>query len=642
MFDIQALNEFLKSLRLSLKRFALYPEGHPAQKAFTLELKEKLDRLLFPDKVLWLGVTTKALRLQDETWLTDKVHEEIARYLHSRRIKSLRIQPGLTIEELSFFLKFLSKSSGQTWLKGKEALILPQEQLPHIEIEWLDYSLVLAERGEEIKEVWSYLFGQALKSREVRDLNQASSYLVKALDHCSVCELAADEREWPLWPDFFSWLKEKDTRTFKSTISAVVKNLLTRPEQLNLPTLEEKFQSLLEDFDEENLASCLVEVFRSDASFDASKLCLWFRLTRNKKHGLMAAFLERNLETKLSQWPVSFIRNKFTQLIQGYSVEPYPEAYYQAFLALLKKIPEESRRQLDRSRLWRHEIGLHLLLLWQEKKSETVFDSFNFLTRNLSRMIEAQDFVLLKELHQAMMERQTVLSGHEEYLSTLKRLTAFVEEKILREENFVDQDYFVSNLKKSALGLNYYLQSIFGEDHVSPAILKLFFRFFLDHLFYFDINLDEKAKDKSFLEKMIASLAEVDSPASFVTLKNIFNFGDPELRRKVLLAMSKLSTFDESFIWPHLLERPLSWQKEALLWLKRKPASLDQALKLLLSQSSPFGLKNNQLIEAAKLVGEIGLSEALPYLEDLANRPFFWNRRLRKEVRKILEFFNGQ
>ncbi len=348
MAEIQALNDFLKSLRLSLRKFVLYPEEHPAQRAFPLELKEKLDHLLLSGRTLWLGVTTGALRLENETWLTDKIHEEVARYLHSRGIKSLKIKPGLTVEELTLFLKFLSKSPGQNFLRGKESLVLPKEKLPHIEIEWVDYSQVLDEGGEEIKEVWSYLFGQALRSRQARDLNQAASSLVKALEHYSVWELAADDREWPLWPDFFFWLREKDARAYKSAVSAIVKNLLLRPEQLFLPTLEEKFQSLLEDIDEEILASCLVEVFCKDVTFDASKLCLWFRLTKNKKHGLMVGFLERNLETKLAQWPASFIRNKFTQLIQGYSLEPYPEAYYQAFLTLLKKIPKESRKQLDR------------------------------------------------------------------------------------------------------------------------------------------------------------------------------------------------------------------------------------------------------------------------------------------------------
>lgn len=641
MPELEALNEFLAALRLCLKRFALYPEGHPAQKAFLLELKDKLDRLLFPEKCLWLGVTTKALRLQDGTYLTDKLHEEMARYLHGRRIQSLEIQAGLTEEELALFLKFLAKSQKADSFFSEELRAPQKEGFPHIKVQWLDYSLLLAEHGEEIKEVWTYLFDQALKSRQSQHLDQAASYLIKSLNRSSVCELASNEKQWPLWPDFFSSLRERRVKSFKPALSAVVKNLLTRPEQLTSPVLEEKFQGLLEDFDEETLASCLSEAFREDPSFDASKLGLWFRLTRSKKHGLMAAFFERNLETRLTQWPASFLRDKFSRLIQGYSINPYPEAYYQAFLSLLKKIPEESRRQLERENLWRHEISLRLLFFGCSQEPEAMFDSLSFLARNLNRMMEARDFSLLREFHYWLSERQAILASHEEYLPTLKRLTAFIEEKILKEEDFPEQDYFVASLKRSALGLNYYLQNIFGEGRVSSAILKLFFRFFLEHIFYFDINLDEKAGDKAFLEKMIVSLAEVDCPASFVTLKNIFNFGDADLRRKVLLAMQRLSTFDENFLWPHLLERPFSWQKEALLLLKKKPASLERALKMLLARSSPLGIKNKALIEAAQLVGEIGLIEALPYLQALARRPFFWNYRLRKEVRKVLRFLNG-
>lgn len=641
MPELEALNEFLLALRLCSKRFALYPEGHPARKAFLLELKDKLDKLLLPEKSLWLGVTTKALRLQDGTYLTDKLHEEMARYLHGRRIQSLEIQAGLTEEELALFLKFLAKSQKADTFSSEELQVSPEEELHHIKIQWLDYSLLLAEHGEEIKDVWSYLFDQALKSRQSQHLDQAASYLIKSLERSSVCELASDERQWPLWPDFFSSLREKKVKSFKPALSAVVKNILTRPEQLTSPVLEEKFQGLLEDFDEETLATCLSEAFRDDPSFDASKLGLWFRLTRSKKHGLMATFFERNLETRLTQWPAAFLRDKFTRLIQGYSINPYPEAYYQAFLSLLKKIPEESRRQLDRESLWRHEISLHLFLLGRGQEPEAMFDSLSFLSRNLSRIMEARDFPLLREFHYWLSERQAMLTNHEDYLPTLKRLTAFIEEKILKEEDFPEQDYFVASLKRSALGLNYYLQTIFGEGRVSPAILKLFFRFFLEHIFYFDLNLDEKAGDRAFLEKMIVSLAEVDSPASFVSLKNIFNFSEADLRRKVLLAMQRLSTFDENFLWSHLLERPLSWQKEALLLLKKKPASLERALKMLLVRSSPFGIKNKQIIEAVQLVGEMGLIEALPYLQALARKPFFWNYRLRKEVRKVLRFLNG-
>jgi len=34
------------------------------------------------------------------------------------------------------------------------------------------------------------------------------------------------------------------------------------------------------------------------------------------------------------------------------------------------------------------------------------------------------------------------------------------------------------------------------------------------------------------------------------------------------------------------------------------------------------------------------LKEAVPYLRPLAKRPFFWNRRLRQGVKRVLESFN--
>lgn len=640
MPELATLNDFLGFLRLALKKSFLYPDGHPAHAILIHELKEKIDPLLSSGQSLWLGIAAKSLRLEDGTWLTDKIHEDIARHLHVRRIQSLEFQPGLTEEELNTFFKLLILNPNEINWQGAKPVFPGEEKLNHIKINWLDYSPLLSEGGKEIRDVWSYLLDQALKYRRSEDVKQAGSILIKSMNNFTATELAAEDKDWPQWPNFFSLLREKDIRLFKSAVTALVKNLLSRSNQLTSLSQEEKFQKFLKNFEEEILAATLTDIFREDPTFDSFHLCLWFRLTRNKKHGLMATLFERNLETKLSQWPAEALRDKFTRLIQGYSINPYPSSYYHAFISLLKKIPEAARRQLDRSSLWKHELSFHLWLLRQEKMTERLFDSFDFLSRHLSRLMETEDFSLLREFHQAMMEKESLLSNHEDYLSTLKRLTAFVEEKIMKEEYFPEQEYFVNNLKKSARGLNYYLQYIFGEGRISPAILKLFFRFFLEHLFYFDLNLEERAKDKAFLEKMIFSLAEIDCPASFVTLKNIFNFGDSTIKHKVLLAMQRLSTFDDSFLWPYLLEKPLSWQREALIWLRRKPDSLEKALKMFLGQPSPFGLKNKQLIEAAKMIGEIGLKEAIPYLKDLAHRPFIWNRKLRTEVKKVLESFN--
>jgi len=640
LVDLTVLEGFLNCLRLTVKRMALYPEGHPALQTFLLDLNQKAENLIATSGRVWIGVGPRSLRLEDGAWLKEKIHEEIARLLHGRRIQSLEIQKGTTPEELGVFSRLLSSSPRELGKQKSLQKLLEEKGVTHIRVQALDYSPLLSAEGEVVKDAWAYLLEEALRRREPKEVSEAAQSMVKALDYFSWKELSSEEKQWPQWSAFFSLLKEKDRRAFGAVLRATVKNIFQQPEQLDSPAQEEKLASLLAEVDEENLAAALVEGLREDPSFDASKLFLWSRLTRTKKHGLMATFLERSLEVKIAQWPSTWLRDKLTALVQGYSVNPFPVPYYQSFLNILNKIPKEAKLQLRRDNLWRHEVSLELLFLEQETQPEVILNHFEALARNLSRVMESRDFLLLKEIHRLLVKRRSILIAHEDYAATLRRLTSFIEELILNEESFPEQDYFLKNLEASALGVNYYLEKIFGEGHISPAILSLFFQFFLNHMFYFDLNLDEKSKDRDFLEKMVESLAAVDTPASFVALKNIFLLADTKLRRRVLLALTKLSTFEPNFLWPHFLARPLSWQREALLWLRRKPEELEKALQMLLGLPSPFGLRNKLLLEAAKMTEEIGLKEAVPYLRPLAKRPFFWNRRLRQGVKRVLESLN--
>ncbi len=636
------LIDFFKFFRLAVRQAALYPEDHPAQRAFLLELKGKIDALLTSKDHIRLGITPRALKLEAGPLLDDPVSQEMAKFFHARRIQALEFIRGVSEEELRILIKSLSRSGRETDLSREIKPPLEEKDIPHVKVQWLDYApLLRPEGGEEIEDVWAYLLEQALQRRESKEVQLAVLGLTQGLERFPLKDLGSLDRVWPQWPAFFSLLKEKDKRGYKTIASAVVKNVMQEPPLSPSPALEEKFSALFDNFDEETLAASLAEIFRQDPLFDPDKLSWWFRLTKTKKHGLLATFFARQLETKLFSVPASLLRQKLTSFIQGYSTNPYPVPYYQAFLSLLEKLPTEERLKLSREELWKHEIALCLFLAQDEKKPEEVIPQFELLARSLTRMIESRAFFLLKSFHRFLVERADLLSSHEDYPGTLRRLAGFVEELILAEEDFPEKDYFVANLKKSALGVNYYLEKIFGEGRVSPAILQLFFRLFREHIFYFDLNLDEKAKDKVFLEKMITALSDVDSPASFVALKNIFNLGDASLRSQALRAMARISTLDENFLWPHFLKPPLSWQREALLLLRKKPKALEQALGLLFNQRSPLGLNNRRLIEAVNLVEEIGLAEARPYLHLLAGRCFFWNHRLRQAARRALEVLDG-
>jgi len=57
---------------------------------------------------------------------------------------------------------------------------------------------------------------------------------------------------------------------------------------------------------------------------------------------------------------------------------------------------------------------------------------------------------------------------------------------------------------------------------------------------------------------------------------------------------------------------------------------------------SPLGLRNKELRQNVKVMAEIGLPAAKPYLEQLAKRKFFWNKKLREEARGALSKIKNQ
>jgi hypothetical protein len=165
----------------------------------------------------------------------------------------------------------------------------------------------------------------------------------------------------------------------------------------------------------------------------------------------------------------------------------------------------------------------------------------------------------------------------------------------------------------------------------------MFFHLFPDSIFYFNLNLEKKKSDRSFLEKMIESLAEVDSLLSLATLKNIFGLGDHLAKLKSLRAMGNLSTCDERFLLPILRKGDFSQKKEALKILKKEEGSRKKALKMFFLTRSPFGLRNRVLLEHLRIAADLELREAAEHIVRLSQRKFFWNKSLRREAAGLLE-----
>jgi hypothetical protein len=120
-------------------------------------------------------------------------------------------------------------------------------------------------------------------------------------------------------------------------------------------------------------------------------------------------------------------------------------------------------------------------------------------------------------------------------------------------------------------------------------------------------------------------------------LKNLYLLGDTRVKLRALKAMSNLSEFDEGFLFSVLESRDRLLKAEALILLMRYERTKHVAFTKLLSLQSPYGIRNKRLISHIRMVGEKSLLDARPFLESLARRKDFWNRKVRREAARVLE-----
>ena len=184
------------------------------------------------------------------------------------------------------------------------------------------------------------------------------------------------------------------------------------------------------------------------------------------------------------------------------------------------------------------------------------------------------------------------------------------------------------------------MENIFTEGKITPYILKAFFHFYKEYIFYFNLNLEQKRDDEIFIERMCQNLSYMDEPVSLFTLKDIYQFSHKKIKVKALKAMQNLSEIDVQFLMPIIKKRDLSLIKESLVILMRDESARDKAFKKLLALPSPYGIRNRRILKNMRAVEEKNLQEAQDYIQALSQRKLFWNKKVRVQARKILQNWN--
>ncbi len=632
------LQAFLRAMKTAFKNASIYRVDHPIFQQSVEVLYKKLNGLLTFMVPIHLGFSASSILVEGKYRDEDQYIEELAKIFHYRKIRSVEIEKGVDLDELTYFVTKLSAPPREIIMAGGPAHVL-RDELIHIQIEELDYSELLKGEGEEIKDIWVNLLHEALKeqdSTKIVELSKSFSRVIKAFTAQEMIE-KRDLIEG--LTGFFTALEKANQNRFQECSKDYLRTVMSHKETWK----DEDFAKLLmvsSTFKEKDIATTFWEEILTNEKFDSLEFRVMTRLVQKDRHEKVNFSLSKIFHKNESLHSNPDVKKKLGELLKESSSPMISELYRNTLHRLLMDITYEGEMGFDHDQLLKNYVFILLNRMEAESEKKQLISLLNDLANRWEKIKESRDYESLKVFHQVLTQKAEQIGEDDLYQKVMSELREYVESSLLDGELSLFFEYFVNNFDSSAFDVNVYLEKIFSEGKVTPYTLKAFFKFFKEYLFYFNLNLDEYSSDSRLIEKVIGSLQLIPTPVSLVILKNIYRRADKRLRLRILQVMKDLSLYDHEFLLPILREKDPFLKSTALMILMTDETVSQDVLTKFMSARSFFGMGNRRLIDHIKIVNRFEIREALPFLTSLSNRKFFWNRKIRMHAAKVLERWN--
>lgn len=633
----KALEDFFTSLNMSLRNASLYFKEHPLFIRSVREVKKRIDVLLDLVSPLKICFAPTFLIAEEKYFEKSKVFEELARIFHVRKIKSIEVRKGMTIEELIIFLTKVNLSPEIILKKGGLNSILKEEKTSHLAVEELDYSQLLMGEGEEIESIWPYLLQDAVEQEDFQKIDKFADNFDRFLQDFRAEDLVENDELKVNLNKLFTQLKSREEGKFRSCSRDLLKSIMKNN------NIAQKIESsdtgmLFKELSNDDFGSVLWEELSTDDSFNPLNFQIFSQLAANKDQKGIADSFEKISREKRPLCHSSPVRKKIKELLTGSSDAVISKFYQKTLASLLRDISLDGELTFDHNLLQGNYRYMLLYLLNKEKEAKQTVHILKDILGEWESIVHDKDLEFIKCLISVLERKRSDLSYDPIFMKVNMQVLYFVAEyEVLQEDIPTDFGEVTNYLSETFLGIKPYLDKMFKEKKVSPGILQLFFQLYLESFFLFKKNLAKKTSDTDFLEEITKSLGKVDSPASLESLKCIFSFGNPLLKRKVLESIESLSIQDEDFLFGILKERGMALKKKALQILIGIENNKKKMVEELFSIFSPFGLRNGILLENIKIIEEMGLKEARGKMIALSQQKSLWNKKLRGETLKVLE-----
>jgi len=633
--------EFLKGLRMVINNASAYPKEHPYFRKSVDIFKQKVDALFPFLNPIKIDITSKSLFIDGRYWEKERLYVDLASMFHLRKIKSIEFKEGLSLQELIDFLSSIALPIREIIKQGGIKYILDVGKTAHVNIQELDYSKLLQGEGEEVKDIWGYLFKEALEDKDLEKINKLADNFEEIMGKFKVMHLLEDEELRTDTYNFLEYLKTKEKDKFYSCTKGLLK-LALRDKNISQGIPLDKLKIFFKDLNKDDLSQTLLDEILENKSFNYLSLTLFSKLFDEDAHKQIAPLLEEKIKSAESLKTDPGVRKKVKELFSTPESSSISALYRQALNELLEADVLEGSFSLDRNLVHINYYFLLINLLVAEKDKQNLSLISERLLPECNKIIEEKNLENLKLLLEALDKKIKEDAAFGSVLEKLEeRVSNFIENMVFEKEILGDLKYFIDKLKKSSLGFDFYINKIFDEGRVNPYVLTLLLKFFPQNLPHIYEDLEKKHSDIDFTAKVVRSLAETDSPLSLEILKHIFYSSNNIIKIEVLRATPGLAKYEE-FLLSILKSEDVFLRKEALSILAKDETNKKQALEEVLCALSPWGKKNKVIIENIMLVEELELKEAAPYLASLSKRRFFWNRNVRKKALEVLKKWHGR
>ncbi|MFZ2603110.1 MAG: hypothetical protein WAX79_03800 [Candidatus Omnitrophota bacterium] len=635
----EALQDFFRSLKITFTTATFYSKGHPYFLKSVKDFKEKSDALLVFLNPIRIDVTVSSLVLDGLTYNKTGLHDELAAMFHKRKIKSIEIKQGVTLEEIAALTAGISLRPKEILRAGGISSVIKLGKNANLLVEELDYSQLLKGKGEEVKDIWACMLNQAIEKDDPSKIDELADSFEKIFEKFNVTDFTSDEQLSKNIGIFKKWLKENHKDKYSKFNKTMLKIILKEKEVSQADSLDQ-IKKFCHDMSTSQISDALYEEVLNNDDFHVSTFKFLSQFFGKIKNQEIASSLEKKLkETKDLKSKARV--NKIIQELFLSDESLITEGSRHSLAALLETISLEDKYEFNRNFLHINYHFILLNLLAQENDPEVLKQIVESLIEEWGKISQDRDWLYLKNLLGTLKNSSKQNVSNADIFKVLEdKILLLAEDAIIANDAPEYLEYFIDMMETSARGGDFYLEKIFTENIIHQNILKIFLKLFPDRLTIFLKKLEPMRQEVEFMEEIIKNLKSTKLAAIYKIYKDIYSFSNEFIKIEVLKAMRDLAEYDAEFLFGILERENVYLKKEALFILIRDESVKKRVAGALLSIPNFFGIKNKVVLENLKLIEELGLKEATEHLVILSKKIFFWDWKVKTQAKVILRSWN--